>query len=840
MKSTNVFLGFVLIGLLVVSAAGNQLKAAIPASERAALIALYNSTIGDNWDDNSGWKGNKDESDGFSQIGSEGTWYGITVSDDHVIVIDLHDNQLSGSIPPKLVNLSNLEVLSLGENRLSGSILAELGNLGELKELYLHDNQLSGSIPQELGNLSNLEKLGLSTNQLSGSIPPGLGNLSNLDGIDLGSNQLSGSIPTELGNLGNLRNLFLYGNQLSGSIPPELGNLSNLEFIIFSNNRLSGNIPPELGNLSNLYGLCLNYNQLSGSIPLELGNLKKLVFLMLSSNQLTGNIPSSLTNLTQLYPDEEFTDICYNALYTNDETVRTFLNSIDPGWEYTQTIAPANVGAVGTFTTSIRVSWAPITFSSWTGGGYKVYYSTTSGGPYTYSGITVDKSASSYDVTGLNPWTTYYLVVKTQTDPHYGNHNTVLSEYSEEVSAATNNPPPDMVPPFGFFDTPGDGSTVCGGIPVTGWALDETGIYNVKIYRAQGDNLVYIGDAVFVEGARPDVAAAYPGYPYNTKAGWGYMMLTNFLPNNGSGTFVIHAIATDFAGKTTTLGTKTIHCDNANAVKPFGAIDTPTQGGSASGGSFINWGWVLTPQPNHIPTDGSTINVYVDGVDVGHPTYNIYRSDIANLFPGYANSNGAAGYFYLDTTAYENGVHTIQWTARDSGGNSDGIGCKYFSIRNTGTSASSSKSYQVKTRPQTPILNISKLTDIPVDYSVPVRFKIGFKEDSEPQVVFADERGINRIDIKEVERVQIHLTDRFDENATAESLSSNSFAGYLEVNNRLEPLPVGSTLDTHRGIFYWQPGPGFIGEYRFVFIEKEQNTGINRKNIIVKIVPRYE
>ncbi|NIM13035.1 MAG: hypothetical protein GTO45_12990, partial [Candidatus Aminicenantes bacterium] len=166
-------------------------------------------------------------------------------------------------------------------------------------------------------------------------------------------------------------------------------------------------------------------------------------------------------------------------------------------------------------------------------------------------------------------------------------------------------------------------------------------------------------------------------------AGWGYMMLTNFLPNSGNGTFEIHAVVTDFAGKTTTLGTKTIHCDNANAVKPFGAIDTPTQGGTASGSSFINWGWVLTPPPNHIATDGSTINVYVDGVNLGHPNYNIYRSDIAALFPGYANSNGAVGYFYLDTTAYANGVHTIQWTARDSGGNSDGIGSRYFSISNT-------------------------------------------------------------------------------------------------------------------------------------------------------------
>ncbi|MGD2085931.1 MAG: hypothetical protein PVH61_07090 [Candidatus Aminicenantes bacterium] len=685
MNKTKVLLGFVLTGLLVVSAASIPLQGAIPAKEREALIALYNATNGDSWTDNSGWKTPPLHTDGFAMPGTENTWDGITVSGDHVTEIDLLKNQLSGSIPAELGNLSNLEGLDLGVN------------------------QLSGSIPAELGNLSNLEDLWLDSNQLSGSIPPKLGNLSNLEVFSLGENQLNGIIPGELGNLGNLQALLLYENQLSGSLPPELGNLSNLEELYLGGNRLSGSIPPELGNLSNLYELGMSFNQLTGNIPTSLTNL---------------------TNLSELY-------IRHNCLYTDDPDLRAWLNSFDSDWE-------------------------------------------------------------SYQCEG------------------------------------------EKDKPFGSFETPIDGSTVCSSIPVTGWALDDTWIDHVKIYREQGSGLVYIGDAVLVEGARPDVASAYPNYPNNTKAGWGYMMLTNFLPNSGNGTFVIHAIATDMVGKTTTLGTKTIYCDNANAVKPFGAIDTPTQGGNASGSSFINWGWVLTPQPDHIPTAGSTINVYVDGVNLGHPYYNIYRSDIATLFPGCVNSIGAAGYFYLDTTMYENGVHTIQWTARDSSGNTDGIGSRYFSISNTGTSTSSEQSYQGNARPQTPMLNVSKLLDNPVDYSAPVRVKRGFKEDIEPEIVFADETGMNRIDIKEVERVQIHLTDRCDDHLTEESPGSNSFAGYLEVNNRLEPLPVGSTLDSHRGIFYWQPGPGFIGEYRFIFIEKEQNTDINRKNIVVKIAPRFQ
>ncbi|MCP5106827.1 MAG: DUF1566 domain-containing protein [bacterium] len=238
--------------------------------------------------------------------------------------------------------------------------------------------------------------------------------------------------------------------------------------------------------------------------------------------------------------------------------------------------------------------------------------------------------------------------------------------------------------PFGNYATPVNGSTVSSSVAFTGWVLDDIGVDSVKLYRESGGALLYIGDAALVEGARPDVETSYAHYPNNHLAGWGYMMLTHFLPNGGNGTFTIHAVAEDVEGKQATLGTRTITVNNADAVKPFGAIDTPAPGGTASGGEYICWGWCLTPQPNSIPTDGSTIAVWVDGVNVGHPVYNVYRSDMAALFPGYANSDGAAGYFILDTTAYDDGIHTIQWTVTDSAGNSEGIGSRYFIIDNTG------------------------------------------------------------------------------------------------------------------------------------------------------------
>ena len=72
----------------------------------------------------------------------------------------------------------------------------------------------------------------------------------------------------------------------------------------------------------------------------------------------------------------------------------------------------------------------------------------------------------------------------------------------------------------------------------------------------------------------------------------------------------------------------------------------------------------------------------MDGQSRGKPTYNVNRSDIAGMFPGYANSNGAVGYFPLDTTTLANGTHTISWVVTDNLGNTEGIGSRFFTVQN--------------------------------------------------------------------------------------------------------------------------------------------------------------
>ncbi|MCP4218274.1 MAG: hypothetical protein GY765_26800, partial [bacterium] len=397
------------------------------------------------------------------------------------------------------------------------------------------------------------------------------------------------------------------------------------------------------------------------------------------------------------------------------------------------------------------------------------------------------------------------------------------------------------VPPIGSIDSPPEGSAVAGSIPVTGWALDETGIAGVKIYRlpipGEEAGTVYIGDAVFVEGARPDIETQYSQYPQNYRAGWGYMLLTKLLPNEGNGTFVLTAVATDGSGNEKTLGSKTIICDNANAVKPFGAIDTPGPGDEVSGTEYVNYGWALTPQPNTIPTDGSTISVWVDGVSLeGHPVYNLYREDIALAFPGYTNSGGAVGYYYLDTTLYGNGVHTMAWTVTDDAGNTEGIGSRYFKTLNAAVPFVASLAAFGKRD------NVS-IQNLPVG-GTPVCLDKGYNTGMETKhfrkILYPDKEGIIHIGIKEDERIKMEVGVPPRGEEVPPRGEEFQCRGYMLVDGQLRGLPVGSTMDKRDGVFYWQPGPGFIGTYRFVFIGKDSNGEKSRRNITITISPKQE
>ena len=205
--------------------------------DRAALVAFYNATNGDDWTSNTNW---------LTDVHIYG-WYGATVDiDGRVTRLILEENNLAGEMPAELGDLSSLKELNLWNNQLTGEIPTELSILTQLETLDFGSNELTGAIPAELGSLSSLEKLWLDINQLTGEIPAEMSNLKNLTVLNISENQIEGEIPAWLGDLSDLEELYLQDNQLTGSIPSELANLANLEELFLADNQLTGCIPEAL------------------------------------------------------------------------------------------------------------------------------------------------------------------------------------------------------------------------------------------------------------------------------------------------------------------------------------------------------------------------------------------------------------------------------------------------------------------------------------------------------------------------------------------------------------------------------------------------------------------
>jgi len=92
-----------------------SLQGAIPQSERNALISIFNhtdsSSFGKPWDVNTNW---------FDTSGTEGTWHGVTVENDHVVALDLSSNNLRGILPSEIKDLPELRYLNLSNNHIRG------------------------------------------------------------------------------------------------------------------------------------------------------------------------------------------------------------------------------------------------------------------------------------------------------------------------------------------------------------------------------------------------------------------------------------------------------------------------------------------------------------------------------------------------------------------------------------------------------------------------------------------------------------------------------------------------------------------------------------------------
>ena len=227
---------------------------------------------------------------------------------------------------------SSMYLFQISNTALSGTIPYNMVPDVQRSDLVidLHSNKLTGTIPEDFldgstwntGGSSSFT-LSLAFNSLTGSIPPDL--LNDLAGpllltavIDLRNNSLTGPIPDNfvpedlLQGLSSF-NLFLQSNQLNSTVPASfLANLPSVANIRFdaSNNLLEGSLPSTFlpngyqtsgGSLATL-SISLRNNNLTGSIPptfltqsLKYANLSlNSLTLDLRQNRLEGSIPASL------------------------------------------------------------------------------------------------------------------------------------------------------------------------------------------------------------------------------------------------------------------------------------------------------------------------------------------------------------------------------------------------------------------------------------------------------------------------------------------------------------------------------------------------------------------
>ena len=307
------------------------------------------------------------------------------------------------------------------------------------------------------------------------------------------------------------------------------------------------------------------------------------------------------------------------------------------------------------------------------------------------------------------------------------------------------------------------------------------------------------------------------------------MVLTNMLPAQGNGEADdFYVYAKDPEGRTTLLGTRRLTCDNAHATKPFGTIDTPSQGGFASGASFVNFGWALTPPPKIIPLNGSTISVLVDGAPSGRwtTTTSVRTSRRCSPAREHGGDDGAIGFLVMDTTSLTNGLHTIRGASATTRARRRVSAAGSSRVSNDPSSLVANQGVGEYAGWTAPPQSPQRVASLPAD-TTSLNVRLGWALHAAYRSHDVDADGRTLINSEEVNRVEIAF-ERLGER----------YSGYLRAGDDLAPLPIGSHLDAATGAFTWAPGVGFVGNYDFGVVRSAGGKHVARHEVRVTLHPK--
>ena len=206
------------------------------------------------------------------------------------------------------------------------------------------------------------------------------------------------------------------------------------------------------------------------------------------------------------------------------------------------------------------------------------------------------------------------------------------------------------LPKINTLDTPSDNTVISNEkIKIRGWALDEYGVKEVRVYVDGKD----LGTVPYGTN-RPDVNNVYPGYPSGNNSGFdGTVDISNI--SAGDKKLAVKITSNDGTEKTIERTIKVVRLETRIC------LDEPSSGYTLTGNSLKIRGWALSS------VGIKEVRVYVDGKDLGTVPYGTNRSDVNNVYPGYPSGNnpGFDGTVNISSISSGNKTLTVRITAND-------------------------------------------------------------------------------------------------------------------------------------------------------------------------------
>jgi hypothetical protein len=145
----------------------------------------------------------------------------------------------------------------------------------------------------------------------------------------------------------------------------------------------------------------------------------------------------------------------------------------------------------------------------------------------------------------------------------------------------------------------------------------------------------------------------------------------------------------------------------------------------------------------------------------------------------------------------------MSWNAFDNVGHGDGLGSRYFTVFNSGGSAAPADSG-----------NSSAVSPAAIATPAAVTVRHGLDLRAVPEALVAGADGAYSVTMQELGRIELQI---------------GAVRGYQIISGETHHLPIGSTL--RNGVFYWGPGPGFLGPYELRFERPDGTVAAVHVNI---------